>query len=638
MKRILLLIISILFLFAAIVSGCAHQSTDKAPNEKSNKPSNKAEPAQNGYKESPYLSGKGLPAVKDRLPNEPKITNEMPPELLDYKIGTYGGVLRTVRNTVSIDNVIFIMNNEPLLNTPGLLGTQITPNVLKAYEASADQKTFTFHLREGLKWSDGHPVTMEDVQFAVEDVLFNKELSPAGPPAWLKSAGKNSGTPLKFQVIDQNTFTISFDATYGGFLVSMAIEGWHGYTDLLKPKHFLEQFHKKYAAADVLEQKIKEAKFQPGEWVNLFNYKDVINTEVANAEAIGFPMLTPWIQVKNGDIIQFERNPYYFKVDTAGNQLPYIDRLQSSFVPDLEMINMKIIAGEVDHSYEWALMSRVPLYKENEVKGNFKTMLYTKLHRTAANVFLNFNYKDPVWQQVVQDLRFRKALNLAIDKKEIADTVYYGFAKPAEMEGTKQDLTEANRLLDEMGMKKGADGFRVGPDGKKFSIPIEHGMIMADFQQVAELVMEYWKQLGLDVTVKQIDQALWTTRTTANELKATIIFVPGPVMWFRSEWGQNYWAPLWFQWWTSNGKQGIEPPADVKNCYTLVDSIRSLNLDAARKQADNIKADMGKNLWFFVLTQDVIQPVVINAKLRNFDDKGFAIAQNFAGEQWFYAK
>ncbi|MFC6226620.1 ABC transporter substrate-binding protein [Paenibacillus allorhizosphaerae] len=592
---------------------------------------------EKGLKQSPLLDGKGLPDIAERLPKEPKLTNEMPPELLTYQIGSYGGTLRTARTDVNTDNTVFIIENEPLVNTPGLLGSEVTGNVLKSYQVSDDQKQFTFRMREGLKWSDGQPVTTEDVKFAVEDVLLSEELTPGGLPPWLKSAADSAGAPMAFEVIDDYTFKISFDKPYGGFLMQLAVQGWRGYNDLLKPKHYLKQFHAKYTPPEKLEPLIKEAGFPSGDWAKLFNLKDIINTEITHPQAVGFPVLSPYMQVKAGDTIEFERNPYYFKVDAAGQQLPYIDKLRSSLVQNVEMVILKIMSGEIDHSYEYVTIPKLPLLKEQEKKGGY-TLYLTKLHRTANDIHLNLTYKDPAWRKVVQDVRFRKALNLALNKKEIVDSVFFGMAKPSPIQDTTFDLKEANRILDDMGMTKGADGFRVGPDGKKFAIPFEISSSNQDFIKLGQVVTEQWRLLGLDVTMKQIDSALWDTRNKANELMATVMFTPGPVQWSRQEWGQNIWAPLWDRWWNTGGKEGEEPPPEAKAYLQSIFELREVSLQQAEKKRDEIRANLGWNLWYFVHAEDVVLPVAVNSRIGNFSDKGWGIAYNFAGEQWFFKK
>jgi len=634
MKKFLKTAIATIFLASMALTGCGGGTTPASTTAKSTT-TDTTKVTSTGYSQAPSLDGKGLPPVKDRLPVQPKLVNEEPSDLLNYTIGTYGGTLRTVTSTPNWDADVFVMDNEPLLNTPGILGSQITGNILQGYKVSPDQKTFTFTMRKGLKWSDGQPVTVQDVKFAFDDVLFNKELTPVFP-AWLRSGGKVDGQPLKFDVINDYTFQISFSEPYGGFPILLSIKGWVGYTDLLKPFHFLKQYHKKYADPVVLAQEIKKAGFKKGDWVKLFQTKDVLNWDLPNPKAIGFPVLYPWMLVKKTATTEyFDRNPYYFKVDSAGNQLPYIDNIQSSMVQSMDMEVMSVLAGNVDFQRQDAALNKMPLYKENESHG-YKAIM-SKLHVTPTDIFLNETYKDPVWRKVVQDVRFRQALSLAMNRKDIINDIYYGFADPGIIENPAFNLDEANKLLDDMGMKKGPDGYRVGPDGKKFVIPFEVAAIAPDVVPLTELVMAQWRSLGLDVTMKTIDPTLWGTRNAANQLRATVGWVHTQ-LWYMGDWGQGYWGPLWNEWYTTGGKQGEKPPADVEKLYNLINQVSVSSPDEAQKAIEQVHQELGKNLWFFVPIENVKQPVIVNAKLGNVTDKGYAIGLNFSAEELYYKK
>lgn len=638
------------FCISAALTGCNNSPNTVTPEEpqepqtsvqpeKSNEPQATQDVDQKEvvYKESPYFEGKDLPPVKERLPEKPKISNEMPEDQLKYEIGKYGGTIRVVRNNPVWDAAINLSNCEPLINSPGLMANEITPNVAEKFEVSEDQKEFTFYLRKGLKWSDGEPVTMDDVKFAFEDVLLNEQLSPAGFPVWLKSGAKSDGTPAVLEVVDDYTFKLKFDEPYGGFLLQASIISWRNYNEILKPKHYLQKFHKKYTSMEELETLILEAGFQPEEWNNLFNQKDILHPEKIQPDAVDFPVLSPWVTRKTGDICELERNPYYFKIDAEGNQLPYIDKIQSTLVPDMEMVQMKIVSGEVDFSTEWGIMSKVPLYIENESKNGTKVMTGVKIHRTTNDIYLNLTYDDPVWREVVRNVQFRKALNLALNKEEIADSVYYGYAKPAyDIYGAEFNLDEANKILDEMGMKKGTDGYRIGPDGKKFTIPIEYAAYTTDHPPTIELVVEQWKQLGIETTAKQTDSTLNGQRNAANELQCSTLWCHGPVLRIWNDWSLPIFGPLWDRWYNSNGKEGEEPPEEVKNFIIMSNEIYQLSVDEANKRAQEILSDLGQNCWFFILTRDVTMPVVLNSKLSNYPDAGYAIANNFAAEQWFF--
>jgi peptide/nickel transport system substrate-binding protein len=644
-KKALLLVMIIVALASMILTGCgggqpaseptqAPTETEAPAETETEAPEETEEPEIVEYKQSPMLDGMDLPPVAERLPEEPKIYNEMPEDLMEYEIGRYGGTLRTVTSVINWDADVFVINNEPLVNSPGYLGKEFTGNIVQGYEASADQKEFIFYLRKGLKWSDGEPVTIEDYRFAFEDVIFNEELTPIFPQ-WLRGGGSPDGEPVKFEVIDDWSFKLTFDREYGGLPIRLAIQGWKGYTDILKPAHYLKQFHKKYNTDEAdLEAKIEEAGFEPGEWVNLFNYKDITNWECTGKEAIGFPRLYPWLLVKAGETAyEYERNPYYHKVDKAGNQLPYIDRIQSTLVQDMEMVTMKTLAGEVDISRESAALVKMPLYKENE-KNGIKAYL-CNMHVTPTDVFLNLTHEDTNWRKVVQDVRFRQALNLALNKEEIIDTIYYGFAEPSIMQDNTYDLAKANELLDEMGLTKGSDGFRKGPDGKTFEIPFEVQAAAPDIVPLTELIVEHWKQLGLNVTMKTIDGGLWGTRNSANELKASVMWTHTP-LWQNGDYGQGFWGPLWSRWWNTGGKEGEEPPEEVKHFYSLVDKIYQVPAEESPKVNEELRAEMGKHIWYFVHVENVKQPMITNEKLGNVSDKTYAIACNFAGEGWFF--
>jgi len=594
------------------------------------------EPVVVEFRQSPFLDRMDLPPVAERLPKEPKLTNEMPPELLDKEIGRFGGTMRLVTNEVDWNPDIFVALNEPLVNTPAHLGKEVTGNVLKGYEMSPDAMQFTFFLREGLRWSDGQPVTIEDVRFAIEDVLFNEELTPM-LPLHLRSGSVSEGTPMRFEIVDDWTFRITFDRPYGGFPLVLATHGWRGYTEFLKPAHYLKQFHVEHTPLEQLEPFIAEEGFEPGEWTRLFHLRDIINMEHTNRLAIGFPALTPWVLVEEigGVKTVFERNPFYFKVDAAGNQLPYIDRLESHLVEDMEMVLMRILGGEVDFNREDAALVNMPMYRENEAAGGFRALM-APMHNNPTDIHLNMTHADPVWREVVRDVRFRRALSLALDREEIIEAIYFGFAEPTAMQDPTFDLEEANRLLDEMGMIIGADGFRVGPDGGRFTIPIEIAEFAPDMSPLAALMVEMWGELNLDVTMMMLDTGLWGTRNAANELKATLMWTPTP-LWTRGEFGQALWGPLWNRWRLTGGAEGEEPPAEVKEFYGLLARLMTTSVEeAATEVLPLIRESMRENLWYFIHIENVKQPLIVNAKLGNVSDKGFAIAANFSMEQMFF--
>ena len=608
------------------------------------------------YNESPFLQGKGLPPVKDRLPKVPKLVNEIPEAKLDYQIGKYGGTFRMVTSVVNWDADVFVMNDEPLLNSPGVEGMEVTANVLQAYEVSDDQTEFTFTMREGMKWSDGTPVTMEDIRFTIEDMIFNEEFTPSFPQ-WLRSGNDREGEPVKFSIVDDWTFKMKFDKPYGGLLIRLSVNGWKGYSDWLKPSHYLKQFHPKYATDadkakwDGLCDKYNIPKGEALTWVNLMTQMNVNNWDLTNRKAIGFPTLNAWMMVESTETVNYyERNPYYFKVDSAGNQLPYVDKIESLLVSDMEMVQLKAISGEVDFMRESASLFNMPLYKENEATGGY-TVYMCNMHVTPTDILLNLTYDGgPGYREMVMDKRFRKALSMAIDRDEINDSIYYGLATPSKYQDPTYDPDGAMALLEEMGMVKGANGFYLQPNGNPFQIIFEIGAEAPDIVPVSELVMEFWRDIGIDASFRRIESALVGRKQNANELQGRIIWTSYP-HWPYMDYGYGAWCRLWVVWKNNiteytvtledgtvekHGIKGEEPPDEVKEFFKLVDRQNLSPLGEAVQLYEEIKKNLGENYWFIIPFETVRQPLLINSKIRNVTDKTYAIGVNFAAEQLWY--
>ncbi|NLF03305.1 MAG: ABC transporter substrate-binding protein, partial [Anaerolineales bacterium] len=406
------------------------------------------------YTESPMLAEKvaagELPPIEERLPLEPKIVNALPPDWLTPEIGKHGGTLRLADGTVQYSNDGYMMHCTPPLNTPGIQGDNVTPNLFKSYESNDDYSEYTFTLREGMKWSDGVPVTTEDIRFVWEDLVLNEEYSPAGPSSRFRAGSKIRNNPMTLEIIDDYTFKCTFDGPYGGFPVALSIQGWVSYNEIMQPRHFLEQFHPKYADPDELAAAIAAENFET--WVQLMGFKAFNSWNYFRVQSLEVPKLTPWILVESSDQrCVTERNPYYWKVDAAGNQLPYFDRIEYTYVPDREVLAIQQMAGDVDYACEPLVMPKLSLYRENEEVGKFRLML-GNIHRTSGCAFLHLTVPDEAWRKVVQNLDFRRALSHAIDRLEIIDAVYYGLGEPSHLNPNEYDPDLANELLDGIGM------------------------------------------------------------------------------------------------------------------------------------------------------------------------------------------
>ncbi len=613
-----------------------------------------AAPAADGALEAPMLAAKvaagELPPLEERLPKAPKIIGPgvllSEPSLPDWTPGQYqdGSVLRTAHSVADWAPDVFVMLNEPALSAPDLGVQGIQGNVLESFEVSDDNTIFTFHMREGLKWSDGEPVTTEDVRFTWENIYGNEKLTPAGLKARFRVGNDPKGEPGVLEIADDYTFTITYPAPYGGFLRNLVIEGWNGSTELINPAHVLKQWHIDFTTLEDMQAEL-EANNLTEEWWTLFGQKWCQNWDVTRERCIGYPTINPWILQPSDspDTKIFERNPYYFKVDTEGKQLPYIDKIISQQVEDVEAVNLKVLTGDIDFLRESTGLVKVPLYKENEESAGFNTVLLD-MHVDSSTIFINMTYDDPTWQSIVQDVRFRKALSHAVNRDEIIESIYYGFASYPDMtvgaENANYDVDLANSLLDELGMtERDSDGFRMAPDGSPFSMLVEHGAHAPDLEPIAELLSEQMKDVGINFQIKRIDAQLWGQRQNANELQAT-------VFWAHDQNGDNdrlmgnlsLFGRAWWSWFNTSGSEGVEPPAWVQEAFAL----NKARWEAvAGSDEYNTLATEGNqwqqaNLPQITIVENVKYPMIASKRLRNVPVAGYAIAGNFAGEQlWF---
>jgi peptide/nickel transport system substrate-binding protein len=553
------------------------------------------------YRQAPMLddlvkSGK-LPPVDKRLPANPRA--ETPVE----QVGQYGGTWRSGMVGGSDRNWMFrITGYEPLIAWDRDWTGAVIPNLAEEFAANSDATEFTFKLRKGLRWSDGEPFTADDVGFFVNDIARNKELFPS-PPDWLTVDGKVG----EFTKIDEQTFKIRFAAPYGIFLQRLA--SVYGVQIDMMAKHYCAQFMPQYNAAG-LDGLIKAAGVKS--WSELFIKKCGVDTEAnerwQNPER---PVMEPWV-IKNPylggvTVVTFERNPYYFKVDTAGNQLPYIDKLQISVNADVQTLVLKAVNGEIDYQDRHINSnSNRPVFLDNAKKGDYRLVDETNSDMNTETISLNLTHKDPIKREIFNNLNFRIGLSHAIDRKAIIDSAYIGEGEPWQAgprrespyfnERLATQYTEynprlANEYLDKAYPKKDGEGFRLGPDGKRISFNLMVIPALGDWLDATQLVAQYWQKVGVDVHVQTVDRTLFYDRKDKNEHDATVFEGSGgsgdailePTFYFPF-WNESLFAVPWGDWYASGGKSGEEPPAEVKAQMDIYRQIKATP-DAAKQKA-----------------------------------------------------
>lgn len=601
------------------------------------------------YNESPMLKALveagELPPVEQRLPEEPLVVGPgtlAPEEHVDFEIGQYGGPLRMVSSTPEVNFDVYIMSSEPLLRGQGHGMANLQPNLVSHFEVTENNTVFTFTLRKGLKWSDGTPVTTEDVRFAIEDVMFNEVLTPVVPVNY-RSAARAGGDPMELTIVDDYTFSLSFSEPYGGFVTDTSVGGWwQSYNALLKPSHYLKQYHIDYTPLEDMRAELEAEEFED-EWWQLFGLRDIVGSAMTRTRAIGFPTLHPWMRVDGPDgVMVFQRNPYFHKVDTAGNQLPYFDEIRSYEASDIQMVNMMVISGEADWLRDQAALTSMPLYVQNQERGGYE-VLVLEHHLTPTVLKMNPHHEDETWSSLVNNLEFRRALNMAIDRQEIIDVAYFGMAEFPTLVPSEYDPEEANRILDSIGMdQRDSEGYRLAPNGEHFEFFVEYADMAADFVPVLELVAEFFSDVGVRTVLRQISWALVGQRIQSNEIMASMLWrSPGqwPGLVNTDYLPMRTWGAQWRTWFNTGGEGGIEPPDYVKELFDLhqygVTTVPDTPENEAAVQA--IFDWFYDNIPYFIMVERPGYPVLVNNRIRNVPTAGLAIDATYIGQQYFFA-
>jgi len=617
------------------------------------------------YGESPMLTTKvtagDLPAVQDRLPENPRVIS-----VEGSQIGTYGGDFKDpfVGDAFWSSQMIYYISRKGLVNWNQSF-TDWEPNIAESVDVSADAKVYTFHLRKGLKWSDGVPFTSDDVLFAVNDIFGNEELNGGSFPSGFLKPG--TGAPVA-EKIDDYTFTITFDTSYGMFLINLC--GYDGWLLVTAPKHYLQQFHKKYNpdGIDALIAKTEGAK----DWVSLFQLHSAVGVSTDPAvisRDVNYPTLFPWIYTQPmGTGTQFvaERNPYYYWVDAQGNQLPYIDRIVGTAYQSEETMLVDVLAGKFDTMANSTNEQR-SLFFDNQDKSGLK--IYPTLSEGGVTTTVHFNMTHPKLGAIFSQKDFRIGMSYAIDRQEIIDVVYFGQGTPRQAspvedsplyneqlsnQYTEYDVDKANEYLDKVLPKRNDAGLRLNPEtGEPLNIlfTVQSGDYGLRFADVAQLLKGYYAKVGVDVTVEVVDNEVWAQRNEENSIEASVFTGEGGYgitaitdpRYYVPIQNQGVWGMGWSIWYlTPTSKAAVEPPQAIKDHIAMFNKVLQAPTSDERlslmKQVLQTAAD---NFWVLGISSPSTGYRPLSAKLGNVPDtwvdgwnpSGPAIIKP---EQWYF--
>ncbi len=554
------------------------------------------EPAASFYNEAPELAelvaAGELPPVDERLPTNPMIVEPV------EQVGVYGGTWRRgMKENLDHANLVRTIGYENLMRWDEQW-TRVIPNVAQSVDVNDDASEYTFHLREGMRWSDGEPYTVDDIMFWYEDV-FSHEAFPNADLPWL--FGDRDG--LVVEKVDDYTVIFRFAQPNGLFLQTLSTPRAADPTGF--PRHYLEQFHVDYNPD--IDALVKEAGV--ADWVELFQLKfgDVtersvdVPTRWANAE---LPSLRAWVLTDGyapdlGQLV-VKRNPYYWKVDIDGNQLPYIDRVVYSLAAETDELVAQAVKGEIDMQIRHiAIDDNRAIFEENMEAGNYH--LFRTIPSDANNVAisLNWTHLDPVLREIFQNKDFRIGLSHAINRQEIIDKVYAGNGQPYQVapapssphyheqlatQYVAYDVDLANEYLDKAGYsERDENGFRLGPDGEpiSFTITVSDAPLPA-WALVMEEVQQYWQKVGLDVQFQVKERLSFEEYTEANEHDVAVWNSPGGldvVLGTRNYVPGDFAAYFGVPWsiWKQDPTNSLaeEPPPDIQEPIDLYNQLKS---------------------------------------------------------------
>jgi peptide/nickel transport system substrate-binding protein len=579
---------------------------------------------------APLVKAGKLPPVAERLPLAPRV--------IDLKKsgrvpGQYGGRIRMLMGREKDVRIVVYYGYARLIGYNE--NFDLVPDLLEKFEVEEGRR-FTFHLRAGHRWSDGHPFTTEDFRYYWEDIANNKKLSRGGPHKHLLVNGK----PPKVEIIDERTVRYTWDAPNPYFLPALA--GTRALY-IFAPSHYLRQFHKKYADPAKLAALVEASGVQ--NWAKL-HAQMATQYMPTNPD---LPTLEAWrnTTAPPSTLYRFVRNPYFHRVDTNGRQLPYTDEITLA-IGSASLIPAKTGSGESDLQGRYLLFDNYTFLKAAEKRGTIKVDLWDRGVGSTVAIYPNLNTNDPVWRKLFRDVRVRRALSLAINRHEINEVIYFGLgrvsantvlpASPLYREKyakayTRFDLDEANRLLDEAGLgERDVYGIRLLPDGRRADIIIETPGESTEQADVLELVRDTWREIGIRLFIRPTQRDLFRKRIYAGDTlmsvwagydnalptgdMSPIDFAPTSKIQYQwSSWGDYYWT---------KGKAGTPPdlPA-AKALLTYLKAWQSATtLEAQRKAWHSILDIHARNVFTIGIVNGTKQPIAIAPNLRNVPKQG----------------
>ncbi|OQA47071.1 MAG: putative ABC transporter-binding protein precursor [Chloroflexi bacterium ADurb.Bin325] len=613
-----------------------------------------AEAPASAFKEAPMLAERvaagTLPPVDQRLPEEPLIMDPV------ESIGEYGGTIRMM----DMGHLLMTIGAEPLVKWKrDLNGTR--PNVITSWKWNDEATELVAQFRKGIKWSDGEPFTVDDYLFWWNDMVLDETIGLSTP-----AATRVNGEPMQLEKIDDYTLKFTFAASHPLFL-DLGARGYYNSAWFLVPAHYLKQFHPRY------NSEYTDATEILARYNNRLQYSD-------------FPVLYMYktTDYKADDYVKLERNPYYWKVDPDGQQLPYIDKFDVKLIPAggslTELAVLQSIAGNIDFQIRDFNLKDVPLLRENADKGGYEVRLWSRGDFAWPWLILYYDYPDEGIVDLMYNQKFRTALSIAIDRDQINEVAALGLGKPRQAalspespefqtpEGKEvydqwvnlaatYEPEQAKALLDEINVKDvNGDGFRERPDGTALELIVSVAQGDTQSIEAMNLIKQTWEGVGIKTVVAPDEGSVFNQNVSAGNV---MIRAWGSA----AAWGLISASPVWAPvegvsycmggariglYYQTGGKEGIPPrPGSMletlQQRYTEVISTNDPT-ERTKKLLNAYRVHIDDGPLYIGTIGDHPSALVVNKKLKNVQNTGLVAGWDlgFPGtadpEQFYYAQ
>ncbi len=638
-------------------------------------------------KEAPIFSeqvaaGK-LPPLEERLPVAADVMVE--PDVVS--LGQYGGSITMQSNDNGRWSAWGYISEQSMFRFKQDGSGEVEPNVCKEFFPNEDSTVWTIKLREGMKWSDGHPFTADDVIFYYNHMstpALNEDRTAvaADAPGYYSAYtskpyncyqvtkdGKKSWA--EFKKVSDYEFTVTFVNPKPSFAQDVAVDNkW-----MFLPKHFYVNYvARKDGVADdatfpliTQEQALSNANKDFGKQWDSYS---------TMSKAIGYyhwdyaivPQLRSFIAVKDnwnvvGETYELVRNPYFWKTDSEGRQLPYLDSVKYKIINEQDQITLAASAGEFDiiDPLDFAVVATA--LKDTHTLRPWASAGWS----TDENIQLNLTVKDLDKRALFQDKRFREALSICVDRNLLNETLRNGVSRPWQAsvgEGligydaewsakwTEYDVAKANTLMDEItepwDLKDGTYRKMKGTDKDvEIILTIKDPSLYGDF---VSLLQSAYKAIG----VKLSDKVDADSRTTmlSNDVEASIEVTsvstpalrPDSIVPMRNV---AFWHSAFGKWYEdgkSEANGGVAPTGDVLKLVEAYDRMKA----AAGPDRDKIVAECvqeiynlhKENVWLIGYLAPLPSRNLVGNKLHNFKEGLLSVDEfRFLGlgrpEQWW---